>query len=220
MSDSLEVTSSKLTLNDVSEKSDSNGSCPKTMTDKVRRARLEDAFRTIIECSGEDPDRDGLKDTPARAAKSIMYLTKGYNETLEDMVGGAKFEEEYMQMVTVRDIEYHSLCEHHLLPFYGKIHIGYIPTGKVVGLSKLARIADMYARRFQNQERITKEIAAAVVDTIDPSGVGVIVTGVHMCMSMRGVQKTGAETFTSTMLGTFLDDPKTRDEFLRICTRQ
>ncbi|XP_063689984.1 GTP cyclohydrolase 1-like [Bolinopsis microptera] len=196
------------------------GGNTKPMSNEVRRARLEEAFRTIIECVGEDPNRGGLKDTPSRAAKSILFLTKGYEENLDMVVKNAKFEEDYMEMVTVRDIEFHSLCEHHLIPFYGKIHIGYIPTGKVLGLSKLARIAEMYTRRFQNQERITKQIANAVVDAIRPSGVGVIIEGSHMCMSMRGVQKSGAETLTSTMLGTFLDDPRTRDEFLRICTRR
>lgn len=196
------------------------GGSPKPMSHEVRRARLEDAFRTILECVGEDPTRDGLRDTPSRAAKSILFLTKGYEENLDMVVKNAKFQEDYMEMVTVRDIEFHSLCEHHLIPFFGKVHIGYIPTGKVLGLSKLARIAEMYTRRFQNQERITKQIANAVVDAIRPSGVGVVIEGSHMCMSMRGVQKSGAETLTSTMLGTFLDDPRTRDEFLRICTRQ
>ncbi|KAL5248270.1 hypothetical protein ACHWQZ_G017450 [Mnemiopsis leidyi] len=196
------------------------GGCPTQMSTDVRRARLEEAFRTIIECVGEDPERDGLRDTPARAAKSILFLTKGYEENLELVVKNAKFEEDYFEMVTVRDIEFHSLCEHHLIPFYGKIHIGYIPRGKVLGLSKLARIAEMYTRRFQNQERITKQIANAVIEAIRPSGVGVIIEGTHMCMSMRGVQKSGAETMTSTMLGVFLEDPRTRDEFLRICTRR
>lgn len=191
---------------------------PKPMSTDKRLAKLEDAYRTILQCVGEDPKRDGLLDTPSRAAKAILFLTKGYEENVDIVVKNAKFIEDYNSMVTVKDIEFYSLCEHHLIPFYGKIHIGYIPTGKVLGLSKLARISEMFTRRFQNQERITKQIANAVVDAIRPSGVGVIVEGSHMCMSMRGVQKTGSTTITSTMLGTFLDDPRTRDEFLRMCT--
>jgi len=188
----------------------------KAMLPQDRQSKLEGAFRTILECIGEDPDRDGLVETPLRAAKSILFLTKGYEENVEKVVKNAKFEEDYNEIVMVKDIEFHSLCEHHLIPFYGKMCVGYIPRNKVLGLSKIARIADMFSRRLQTQERLTKQIAHAMVDAIGPSGVGIIIEGTHMCMCMRGVEKSGASTITSMMLGTFLDDPRTRDEFLRM----
>lgn len=196
---------------------DTKSGDPKPMSKDVRLARLQAAFTTILECIGEDPTRDGLLETPTRAAKAMMFLTKGYEENVSMVVKQAVFKEDFSEIVLVKDIEFYSLCEHHLIPFYGKIHIGYIPSNNVLGLSKLARIAEMFTRRLQVQERLTQQIADAVINAIVPTGVGVIIEAVHMCMCMRGVQKQCAKTITSKMLGTFLDDPRTRDEFLRMC---
>ena len=176
----------------------------------------ERLVRRQLELIGEDPDRDGLIKTPARVAASMEWLTRGYETNVADVIGDALFEETHESMVMVRDIELYSLCEHHLLPFYGKAHIAYIPNGKIVGLSKLPRVVDVFARRLQVQERLTEQVAQALTDALQPLGVGVVVEAYHMCMMMRGVQKQNSSTITSAMRGVFRDDPKTRDEFLRL----
>eukprot|EP00274_Cyanoptyche_gloeocystis_P000082 CAMPEP_0196658140 /NCGR_PEP_ID=MMETSP1086-20130531/27547_1 /TAXON_ID=77921 /ORGANISM="Cyanoptyche gloeocystis , Strain SAG4.97" /LENGTH=271 /DNA_ID=CAMNT_0041991573 /DNA_START=225 /DNA_END=1040 /DNA_ORIENTATION=+ len=181
-----------------------------------RMARMQDAVRTILECLGEDPTREGLLDTPKRVAKAMLFFTEGYTKQLSDVMNNAVFEENHDEMVIVRDISIFSQCEHHMVPFFGKVHIGYIPNGKVVGLSKLARIADMYARRLQVQERLTKQIAQAVDEILKPQGVAVVIEASHMCMVSRGVQKPGASTVTSCMVGAFKEDAKTRKEFLSL----
>ncbi len=173
--------------------------------------------RRELELLGEDPDREGLARTPARVAKSLAWLTRGYAQRVEDVVGGALFAAEgHRNMVMVRDIELYSLCEHHLLPFFGKVHIAYIPNEKIVGLSKLPRLVDMFARRLQVQERLTEEIALAVERVLEPVGVGVVVEAYHLCMMMRGVEKQNSKTITSALRGSFRDNPMTRDEFLRL----
>jgi GTP cyclohydrolase I len=176
----------------------------------------ERLVRRQLELIGEDPDRDGLIKTPARVAASMEWLTRGYETNVADVIGDALFEETHESMVMVRDIELYSLCEHHLLPFYGKAHIAYIPNGKIVGLSKLPRVVDVFARRLQVQERLTEQVAQALTDALQPLVVGVVVEAYHMCMMMRGVQKQNSSTITSAMRGVFRDDPKTRDEFLRL----
>jgi len=165
---------------------------------------------------GEDPKREGLQRTPERVAKAMAYLTRGYSENVRSIVGKGVFEEHHENMVMVRDIELYSLCEHHLLPFFGRAHIAYIPNGKIVGLSKLPRIVDMFARRLQVQERLTEEIAAAIEDVLAPHGVGVVIEAAHLCMMMRGVEKQSSKTITSALRGTFRSDPRTRDEFLSL----
>ncbi|XP_017015689.2 GTP cyclohydrolase 1 isoform X1 [Drosophila takahashii] len=185
----------------------------------TREALLPDmarSYRLLLGGLGENPDRQGLIKTPERAAKAMLYFTKGYDQSLEDVLNGAVFDEDHDEMVVVKDIEMFSMCEHHLVPFYGKVSIGYLPCNKILGLSKLARIVEIFSRRLQVQERLTKQIAVAVTQAVQPAGVAVVVEGVHMCMVMRGVQKINSKTVTSTMMGAFRDDPKTREEFLNL----
>ncbi|HIA98943.1 MAG TPA: GTP cyclohydrolase I FolE, partial [Gemmatimonadetes bacterium] len=162
--------------------------------------------------------REGMRKTPKRVAKSLAFLTEGYHKRPQEVVGDALYEQSHQNMVLVKDIEVYSLCEHHLLPFFGKAHIAYIPDGHILGLSKLARLVDVYARRFQVQERMTEQIAQAVWETTRPQGVAVVVEAYHLCMMMRGVQKQNSKTITSAMRGAFLEDQRTRDEFLRLTT--
>ena len=175
-------------------------------------------YAHILELIGEDPQRDGLKNTPTRAAKAIDSLTRGYQQNLDQVVNGAIFDSDNDQMVIVKEIELYSLCEHHLLPFIGKCHIAYLPAGRVIGLSKLARIADMYAQRLQIQENLTEQIARAVERVTGARGVGVIIEAKHLCMMMRGVQKQNSTMTTSMMLGAFRKDHRTRTEFLNLIT--
>ncbi|ENN76747.1 hypothetical protein YQE_06812, partial [Dendroctonus ponderosae] len=177
---------------------------------------MTSAYRSLLSSLGENPDREGLLKTPERAAKAMLYFTKGYDQSLEEILNDAIFDENHDEMVVVKDIEMFSMCEHHLVPFYGKVSIGYLPSGKVLGLSKLARIVEVYSRRLQVQERLTKQIAVAVLKAVQPTGVAVVVEGSHMCMVMRGVQKINSKTVTSTMLGEFRDNQKTREEFLKL----
>jgi GTP cyclohydrolase IA len=175
-----------------------------------------DLVRQQLALVGEDPEREGLVRTPERVAKAMSFLTSGYAVTVDDVVGSALFEEEHENMVMVRDIELYSLCEHHMLPFFGKAHVAYIPNGKIVGLSKLPRLVDVFARRLQVQERLTEQVAKAIEDVLAPRGVGVVIEAFHMCMMMRGVEKQNSRTITSALRGVFRDDAKTRDEFLRL----
>jgi GTP cyclohydrolase I len=179
-------------------------------------ARIEAAARDLLIGVGEDPDRDGLIDTPARVRKSMAALTEGYRIDPRDVVGDAMFEVEYDDMVLVRDIELYSLCEHHLLPFFGRAHIAYIPRGHVVGLSKIPRLVDVFARRLQVQERLTREIAECIQELLDPVGVGVVIEASHLCMMMRGVEKQQSTTRTSTLFGHLRDDDRSRAEFLAL----
>ena len=172
--------------------------------------------RRQLELLGEDPDRDGLLKTPERVARSLAWLTRGYEMSARDVIGDALFEVDSEGMVMVRDIELYSLCEHHMLPFYGKAHIAYLPAGRVVGISKLARVVEVYARRLQVQERLTEEVAEAIDDVLAPLGVGVVIEAYRLCMMMRGVEKQNSRTITSALRGVFRDDGKTRDEFLRL----
>ena len=177
---------------------------------------MEDLYRQLLLSIGEDPQREGLLKTPARAAKAMEFLTQGANQDLTEVVNDALFESESSEMVIVKDIEIYSLCEHHMLPFFGRCHIGYIPDGKVIGVSKLARISDMFGRRLQIQERLTHEIATAVFETVKPHGVGVVMEARHLCMMMRGVEKQNSRMVSSAMLGNFLDSQQTRSEFLQL----
>lgn len=180
-------------------------------------AAFRAAVRTILLQVGEDPEREGLLKTPERVEKAMRYLTSGYAMTAEDVIGDALFEaESHDNMVVVHDIEFYSMCEHHMLPFFGKAHVAYIPDGKIVGLSKVARVVDVFARRLQVQERLTDQIAAALDATLRPKGVGVVCQAAHFCMQMRGVEKQGSMTTTSALRGVFRDDPRTREEFLRL----
>jgi GTP cyclohydrolase I len=175
-------------------------------------------YKAILEGLGEDSSREGLRDTPQRAAKAMQFLTKGYQETLEEVVNGAIFESDNDQMVIVKDIELYSLCEHHLLPFIGKCHIAYLPNGSVLGLSKFARILEMFARRLQIQENLTRQVAEAVQSITGANGVAVIIESKHMCMMMRGVEKQNSSMNTSVMLGAFRESQATRSEFLSLMT--
>ena len=178
----------------------------------------EDLVAEMIRRSGDDPEREGMTKTPERVRKSMEFLTQGYRLTSADAVGDAIFTEAHQNMVMVKDIELYSLCEHHLLPFFGKGHVAYIPDGKIMGLSKAARLVEVFSRRFQVQERLTEQIAQAIWDTIQPQGVAVVIEAYHLCMMMRGVQKQNSKTITSAMRGVFLEDPRTREEFLRLTT--
>ena len=177
---------------------------------------MEKHFKSIIEEIGEDSQREGLLDTPKRAAKALKFLTQGYQQDIDSVVNGALFTSECNSMVVVNNIELYSLCEHHMLPFTGRCHIGYIPNGKVLGLSKLARIVDMFARRLQIQENLTQEIANTIMDITKAQGVGVVISASHLCMRMRGVEKQNSEMVTSSMLGSFLECKDTRAEFLQL----
>ncbi len=181
---------------------------------------LEKLVRRQLELIGEDPARDGLLDTPERVARSLSWLTRGYDMNVADVVGDAVFEEAHESMVMVRDIELYSMCEHHMLPFFGRAHIAYIPDGRIVGLSKLPRLVEVFARRLQVQERLTEQIADAIESVLRPRGVGVVIEAVHLCMMMRGVEKQNSETITSALRGEFRECQMTRDEFLGLAHRK
>jgi GTP cyclohydrolase IA len=185
-----------------------------TSTPPVSETEMQQAVRTLLIGLGEDPDREGLLDTPKRVVKALKYLTSGYNTSIDELLNGAVFHEDANEMVLIRDIDLFSSCEHHILPIIGRAHVAYIPNGKVIGLSKIARICEMYARRLQVQERLTAQIADAIQGLLKPQGVAVVIEATHMCMVMRGVQKPGSWTVTSSMQGVFSDDGKTRQEFM------
>ena len=177
--------------------------------------KLEYIYTQMLESIGEDPTRGGILKTPQRAAKAFQFLTQGYHQNVEEVLNDAIFDEEYDEMVIVKDIEFYSLCEHHLLPFLGKCHVGYIPRKKIIGLSKIPRIVDMFARRLQVQERLTRQIAEALQEVLNPAGVAVVMEAQHLCMMVRGVQKQHSQTMTNVMLGEFRDKNSTRAEFMR-----
>lgn len=177
---------------------------------------VEAEYRSILKAVGEDPTREGLLNTPQRASKAMLFLTQGYRQSLEELINGALFATTNNEMVIVKDIELYSMCEHHLLPFFGRAHIGYIPNGKVLGLSKIPRIVDMFARRLQIQEQLTKQIGDCILEVTDAKGVAVVIEARHMCAMMRGVEKQNSSMTTSMMEGRFRDDPRTRQEFLTL----
>jgi len=185
--------------------------------EELGRVPFEDLVAEMLKRLGEDPRRQGLQRTPERVAKSLKWLTRGYDLSVEEAVGNAIFDEDHHNMVLVKDIEMYSLCEHHMLPFFGKVHIAYIPNGRILGLSKLPRIVEIFARRLQVQERMTEQIAEALCNVLRPEGVGVVIEAYHLCMMMRGVEKQNSKTITSAMRGVFLEDLRTREEFLRLC---
>ncbi len=185
----------------------------------LAKASTEDIYRELLRRTSEDPTRDGLLKTPERMRKSLAFLTRGYSQSPTEILRGALFDVDYDEMVIVRDIEFYSLCEHHMLPFFGKAHIAYIPKGKVIGLSKVARLVDVFARRLQVQERLTRQVADAIVEAIHPKGVAVTMEAQHLCMMMRGVEKQSSVTTTSAMLGAFRNQPQTRNEFLSLIRR-
>ena len=187
-----------------------------TVTDSAAQVEFEGLIRRQLEMLGEDPDRDGLLKTPSRVAKSMAWLTRGYDLDARQVIGDAMFEENHENMVMVRDIEMYSMCEHHLLPFFGKVHVAYIPNGKIVGLSKLPRVVEVFARRLQVQERLGEQIANALEEVLQPKGIGVVIDAVHLCMMMRGVEKQSSRTITSSLRGLFRDDSQTRSAFLRL----
>jgi len=182
----------------------------------AKLARLESAFLEILEAVGEDPNREGLRRTPVRAARAFEFLTNGYRQNLDDVINDAIFESDASEIILVKDIELYSMCEHHLLPFIGRAHVAYIPSGKVIGLSKVARIVDVFARRLQIQEQLTVQIADALMKTLHPVGVAVVIEAKHLCMMMRGVEKQNSVMKTSCLLGSFKDDARTRSEFLSL----
>ena len=182
----------------------------------LKQASLREIYAEVLTRLGEDPARDGLVNTPKRVAKSLEFLTRGYAQTVEEVIHGALFDVDYDEMVIVKDIEFYSQCEHHLLPFFGRAHVAYVPQGKVIGLSKLPRIVDVFARRLQVQERLTREVADAIEEAIHPQGVAVILEAQHLCMMMRGVEKQSSKTVTSAMLGVFKTQMQTRNEFLSL----
>jgi len=184
----------------------------------LSHASFEQLIAEMLRRLGEDPDREGLLDTPSRVRKSLQYLTRGYDLRPEETIGTALFQERHHNMIIVKDIEMYSLCEHHMLPFFGKVHLAYIPDGHILGLSKVARLVEVFARRLQVQERLTEEIAQSFWDVVQPQGVGVVIEAHHLCMMMRGVQKQNSSTITSAVRGAFMEDQRTRDEFLRLCT--
>jgi GTP cyclohydrolase IA len=186
-------------------------------TGRLAEVSFAELVREMLVRLGEDADRQGLVKTPERVEQSLQWLTRGYELSPEQVVGDALFDEDHHHMVLVKDIEMYSLCEHHLLPFFGKVHVAYIPDGRIVGLSKVPRLVEVFARRLQVQERLTDQIAGVVWDLLRPQGVGVVIEAYHLCMMMRGVEKQNSKTITSAMRGTFLDDLKTREEFLRLC---
>jgi len=186
------------------------------MSNTQENKEFEELVRRELELLGEDPKREGLLRTPARVATALKWMTQGYASSAEEVVGSGIFKEEHDNMIMVRDIELYSMCEHHMLPFFGKAHVAYIPNGKIVGLSKIPRIVDVYAQRLQVQERLTEQIAEGLCRVLKPAGVGVVIEAYHLCMMMRGVQKQNSKTITSALTGVFREDPKTRDEFLRL----
>jgi GTP cyclohydrolase I len=186
------------------------------MSNTQENKEFEELVRRELELLGEDPAREGLVRTPSRVAKSLKWMTQGYASSAEQVVGEGIFKEDHDNMIMVRDIELYSMCEHHMLPFFGKAHVAYIPNGKIVGLSKIPRIVDVYAQRLQVQERLTEQIAEGLCRVLNPAGVGVVIEAYHLCMMMRGVQKQNSKTITSALRGAFREDPKTRDEFLRL----
>ncbi len=186
------------------------------MVDEQRLAELAKHYKEILRLLGEDPDREGLLKTPERVAKAMAFMTQGYDEDPMQVLLSAKFVEEYKQMVVVKDIELYSLCEHHLVPFYGKAHVAYIPNGYITGLSKIPRVVDIFARRLQVQERMTVQIRDCIQQALNPLGVAVVIEASHMCMQMRGVQKQNSATTTSAFTGAFLNQPQTREEFMHL----
>jgi GTP cyclohydrolase I len=188
--------------------------------DEAGDGGLQPLVRRMLGLLGEDPDRDGLLRTPERVERSMAWLTRGYGMRAEDVIGDALFDEAHQNMVVVRDIEMYSMCEHHMLPFFGRVHVAYIPDGRIVGLSKLPRVVEVFARRLQVQERLTEQVADALEQVLRPRGVGVVVEASHLCMMMRGVEKQNSTTVTSAMRGAFLHDLRTRDEFLRMLHRR
>jgi len=191
----------------------------KVMPSKQEETSIASLMHDILGRLGEDPSREGLQRTPERFEKAMRFLTSGYDTNLEKIINGALFKVKYDEMVIVKDIEFFSMCEHHLLPFFGKVHVAYLPSDSVIGLSKIPRIVDMFARRFQVQERLTQQIAETIQEVLNPRGVGVICEARHFCMMMRGVEKQHSGTVTSSMLGAFRDDPATRKEFLELANR-
>jgi len=187
-----------------------------TQANREADKEFEELVRRELELLGEDPAREGLLRTPERVARALKWMTQGYGSSAEEVVGNGIFKEEHDNMIMVRDIEVYSMCEHHMLPFFGKAHVAYIPNGKIVGLSKIPRIVDVYAQRLQVQERLTEQIAEGLCSVLNPAGVGVVIEAYHLCMMMRGVQKQNSKTITSSLRGAFREDPKTRDEFLRL----
>ena len=190
------------------------------MKDKNSQDRVQDLIQSLLEEIGEDSSREGLLKTPERVAESWEFFSRGYRQKLGEIINHAIFDEDAKDMVVVRDVEFFSLCEHHLLPFFGKAHVGYIPDGKVIGLSKIPRVIDMFSRRLQVQERLTRQIAETIQDVLDPIGVAVVMEGRHMCMQMRGVEKQNCLASTSSMLGKFRESDRTRSEFLTIIGRE